>query len=462
MTGLAALFAVSVCTLWFCWRDVKERASVSAAVWIVLAWALIHSSRPVTEWLNGPHLALTLPGDRDAGSPVDALVAFSLIVAGLIVLLRRDIRFPEVIRENIWLFVFYAFWLMSISWSDYPLITLKRVFKDSGNVIMVLLILTARDPVGTLRAVCVRCAYLCIPLSIVLIRYYPEWGRGFGGYNESHMNLIGVTEGKNELGVLTLVAAILLTWELLQLRGDWRNVTSKASLAYRVLILLMCWYLLMTVDSATSLVCGAFGSLLLIALSVSAGRSDPVRLEAFGLGTVVLLWAMDSVFNIRGALVESLGRDMTLTTRTDIWANLIGRQANPVVGAGFDTFWAGSRLVTVGRSVGVLEAHNGYLETYLNGGVVGSCLLVALLVSAYWRIRKAFVVGTPIANIRFVLLLVAIVYNWSEASFNKSGLLWLGTVFAIMEYHARPDPGQRRWWSSESSEREKWRALPVG
>ena len=41
-----------------------------------------------------------------------------------------------------------------------------------------------------------------------------------------------------------------------------------------------------------------------------------------------------------------------------------------------------------------------------------------------------------------VVLLMAIVYNCFEASFNKINLLWLATVFAVMHYERRYRPAQ--------------------
>jgi O-antigen ligase len=132
---------------------------------------------------------------------------------------------------------------------------------------------------------------------------------------------------------------------------------------------------------------------------------------------------------------------MTLTTRTDVWPLLLAHQENPLVGAGFNSFWAGERLVQLFRSFGgIMQAHNGYLETYLNGGLVGVGLLVILLFSAYRKIRKQLVLGASEGSIRFVILLSAVIYNNSEASFNKVGVLWVVTLFAIMEYRARLHP----------------------
>lgn len=459
MSEILPLLVLGVGVAWLSWRDVKERASVSAAVWIVLAWAVIYGSRPVTSWFGGPDQGVVLPEAYDEGNPSEALVYLCAMLAGLTVLLRRGIAVPAVIRENKWLFVFYLFWLVSVTWSDYPVITVKRWVKDLGNVVMVLLILTERDPGQAVRAVFARLAYLCIPLSLLLIRYYPEWGRVYGGYSRNESMFVGVTTHKNSLGVLALVTALFVLWDLLEPRRKRQTTAEKFTYAGRAIVLVICWYLLMRVDSATSLVCAVIGSLLLVALNVPAMRRRPGRIEAYGLGLVLLLGGLEAAFGIKEAIVSVLGRDMTLTTRTDVWPILIGHQDNPLIGAGFNSFWAGRRLVLLSESVGgIIQAHNGYLETYLNGGLIGIGLLLGLLGSAYGRIRRGLGRGSAESGARLVILLLVVVHNLSEASFNKVSILWFAAVFAVMEYGARRSlrpaaPEVRQWRATVATRR---------
>jgi|CXWL01.1.fsa_nt_gi O-antigen ligase len=455
--GYLPLIVFTLCLLWLFSSDGKERTWASPAIWIVVVWAVIYGSRPVTEWFTVADQAPILPGSVDEGNPVEAIVSLSLIIGAFIVLLRRGIRWPVVIRENVWLLVFYLFWLMSAMWSDYPVITLKRLFKDLGNVIMVLVVLTEREPIEAAKAVFVRVSYVCVPLSILLIRYYPDWGRVYSGYDRSDMMWVGVATHKNTLGVLAFVGAVFLLWDLLECQGKLRAGTGKLLRGSRIVVLLMCWYLLAIVNSATSLVCAVVGSAILLMFRVPSVRKNPARVEIFGLGMVAVLLALDMVFNVKEAFVHMLGRDMTLTTRIDTWPILMELQNNPLLGAGFNTFWAGDRLVlSYERLGGIIQAHNGYLETYLNGGLVGLSLLVVLLLSAYMGIRRQLVLDKPEGAIRFSLLLVAVIYNNSEASFNKVGLLWLVTLFAIMEYRAQPGLRQavqeRRQWRPEGSD----------
>lgn len=436
--GLLILFACSLWLLWLLRRDGRERPSVSSSIWIVLAWILIHGTRPVTSWLARIDPSIFLAESRDEGNPVEALVNLFLIVAGLFVLRRRGTRLSEVIKDNAWLFVLYLFWLFSIGWSDYPLITFKRLFKDLGTIVMVLVVLTELKPDESIRAVCARVAYICIPLSIVLYRYFPNLGRVYVGYQGDTPTFVGVAENKNTLGVLACVSALFLLWDLLELRGKKQSVSGRGMFFSRVLVLLMCWYLLLTINSATALICAVIGSGLLIAFDLSFIKRSPSRVEVFGWSAAVGAWLLDSTFNLKEMILQSLGRSITLTSRTDIWAVLMDFQDNPLGGAGFDTFWAGERIeLLADKTFGIIQAHNGYLETYLNGGLIGVGLLVVLLISAYWQIRKRLVIGRREDNARFVLLLMALIYNVSEASFNKPGTMWFVTVYAIMEYRAQ-------------------------
>lgn len=431
MKGLLALFAFWLWLLWMFYRDVKERPSVSPSVWIVSAWLAIHSTRPVSSWLGWE-----TKHSRDEGNPEEAFISLTLIIVGLIVLMCRRISWATVIRDNKWLFAFYLFWFMSILWSDYPFITLKRLIKDLGYVVMVLIVLTDRVPSETAKAACVRFAYLCVPLSLVLIKYYPSWGRAVVGYHQNANMYVGVTTQKNELGALVLVSTLVILWDLFDSREQYRHTVKKVTFASRILVLLICWYLLMIIDSQTSLICAFLGTgLLIMFFKLPSVQYNPSRIEAIGLGVAVIVFTLDFFMDIKGTLLELVNRDPTLTTRADIWPILIEFQDNPLAGQGFNTFWAGERMRQLAdRTFGIIQAHNGYIETYLNGGLIGVGLLVCVLFSGYVRIRKRLAHGLPDGTIRFVILLTAVLHNYSEASFNKISPLWFVTLFSIMGY----------------------------
>ncbi|MBX3347815.1 MAG: O-antigen ligase family protein [Nitrospira sp.] len=441
MMGTVASLIFVLWLTWVYYRDAKERVVVSPAVWFVVAWVAMYGSRPVTEWFSvGGDISRQVA--LDEGNPLEASVSLSLIVAGLVVLFRRRIQLSSVIACNVWLCIFYLFWLLSIVWSDYPVVTLKRVFKDLGNVVMVLVVLSDRDPIAAMRAVMTRVAYLCIPMSVLLIRYYPDLGRTYSGFDRSELMWVGVATHKNTLGVLAFVGALFLLWVLLDAGNAKGRIKDKPLMVSRCGVLLLCWYLLLIANSATSLLCAVVGSALLITLGLPSITRMFGRVEALMLTSAILFVVIDSFTNIKELIVvDLLGRDMTLTTRTEVWPILLNYQDSPLVGAGFNSFWAGERLTQLFNTVGgIIQAHNGYLETYLNGGLVGVGLLLVLLSSTYFRIRKKLVNNQPGSSMRFIMLVLAIMYNNSEASFNKVGIMWFVTLYALMEYRTQLRP----------------------
>lgn len=427
--------------IWVYYQDAKERPAVSHTTWFVVVWVAMYGSRPITEWFSGVEDI-----DRQValaeGNPLEATASLALIVAGLVVLFRRRIQLSSVIACNVWVCIFYLFWCLSIVWSDYPVITLKRVIKDLGNVVMVLVVLSDRDPIVAMRAAISRVAYLCIPMSVLLIRYYPDLGRAYTGFDRSELMWIGVATHKNTLGVLAFVGALFLLWDLLDSGNVKGRIKDRPLIVSRCGVLVLCWYLLLIANSATSLLCAVVGAALLIALGFPSVTRMFGRVEALMLTSAILFVVIDSFTNIKELIVvDLLGRDMTLTTRTEVWPILLNYQDSPLVGAGFNSFWTGERLHHLFETVGsIIQAHNGYLETYLNGGLIGVGLLLVLLSSTYFRIRKKLVINQPGLSMRLVMLISAIMYNNSEASFNKVGVMWFVTLYALMEYHTQLRP----------------------
>ena len=175
-TSLALLLTLAFVVFLFR-RDFREKPNVTGALWIPILWFLIIGSRPITAWLN--LCGVSVSGSMEDGSPADATVYFALIVAGLCVLIKRRINLGEVVRNNRLLAAFLIYCLVSVLWSDFPLVSFKRWIKILGHPIMALIIFTEPDPEEALIRLLKRCAYVLIPVSILFIKYFPAWGRGF-------------------------------------------------------------------------------------------------------------------------------------------------------------------------------------------------------------------------------------------------------------------------------------------
>ena len=417
--------------------DTRRRASVSSAVWVVVLWLVLISSRPVTTWFDlGASLAAA--ESYDEGSPFDRVAYFALMLLAFATLARRGVRLREVAASNRWLAVFMLYWFVSIFWADSPLIASKRWLKEIGNVLMVLVVLSEERRADAIAAVFTRSACLLLPTSVVFIRFFPELGRTYHVWS-GEMMYTGVATHKNSLGVLVLVSLGCLAWDSFSRATSPPSKRPFAARASSLALLGMAVWLLLKAESATANGCCALALALLAALHWPPLRARAWALQVFGGLVALLAWSTGIVPRATEfMIVDVLRRDLTLTTRTDVWPMLIGKAENAWLGSGFNSFWSGERLAEIYRQLGIIQAHNGYLETYLNGGLIGVVLLGCVLIAAVRHVNRGLASGGEAAPLAFAIICITVVYNCTEASFSKMSPLWFAFLLLAMRYREAP------------------------
>ena len=461
---------------WLFFNETRRREGTSWSLWVVVAWIAIQGSRPISAWFESV-TDVTTAQAYDEGSPLERTIYSTLIVYGLCVLFHRGVRWRTVIVSNAAIWIFFTYWGLSVLWADAPLISAKRWFKDAGNIVMVLVILTEARPLEAMKAAFVRAAYLLLPLSLMFIHFVPGFGRTYHVWT-GEMMFTGVTTHKNSLGVLALVSLFFLIWDfssrsprtkgprstlilMWEFLGPTRLATAALTSESRNGSLLsrggelsligMTLWLLIKSASATALGCFAVGAMLLLAMSWKQLRLRVWWIEFFGAVAAISLWASGNAQALLNYLVvDVFGRDPTLTTRTSIWPMLISKVDSPFVGPGFDGFWTGERLAEVYAQLEIIQAHNGYLETFLNGGWIGLALLGMLLISALRHANRQLMEGSELARVAFAVIVVVLVHNLTEASFNKTSLVWFAFLTVVVRYPrqrevslAKPKPAHR-------------------
>jgi exopolysaccharide production protein ExoQ len=413
-------------------RDFREKPNVTRALWIPLLWLLIIMTRAVSGWLGlfGLHLG---GASLEEGSPLDAAVYYTLIAAGIYVLNNRQIQLSEVIRNNQWLTIFLVYCFLAIVWSDFPFVAFKRWTKVIGHPIMVLILFTEPDPMEALTRLMKRCAYVVVPVSILFIKYYPDWGRGFSFWTGAAYNT-GITDSKNALGWDCLILGFFFFWHLLQTWPTERCRLRRNELLLTLGLLAAVWWLLSMAQSSTS-----FMSLLLGVLTVVLVGRRFVNKRLIGTYVVTAVLAIavaQSTLGIYDYALTFLNRDSTLTERTVLWDALFKVKINPVIGTGFESFWLGERRQKLWDDVRweASEAHNGYLETYLNLGLVGLILLVGLLGATFFKVRRELLRDFEWGRFRLGFFVAVIFYNWTEAAFKSLHPVWFVFYIIAMDY----------------------------
>lgn len=423
---LAALLTAAFVFLLFA-RDARHaKRDQSWALWIPVLWMAITGSRFVSQWLDLRHAGVT---EGSEGSPIDAIYFGTLIVVGIGILVRRRVALGGLVRKNGWLIALLVYSLASILWSDFPFIASKRWVKTLGHPVMALIILTEQDPVNALRTVMKRCAYLLLPLSVLLIKYFPEYGRGFDAFTGKATNS-GAGLTKNDLGYVCMLLGLFLSWNLLTQRrfGDRRTRRGEILLSFG--FLLMVGWLMKMADSATSLATLTLGVGAMVVLG--SGLVSKRSVGIFVVVSLLIALAAEFTFGFYHEVIGLLGRDPTLTDRTYVWVDAIALQDRPIIGVGFESFWLGPRLEALWAKWWWRpnQAHNGYIETYLNLGLIGVLLLLAVVVSTFRKITKQFSTDFGFARLRLTFLVAILAFNFTEAGFTAVHFVW--TMFYII------------------------------
>jgi exopolysaccharide production protein ExoQ len=418
------------------YRETRQQQGVSRAVWIPCIWLLILGSRPISVWLN-----LGGRGGVDAmmeGSPTDRMVYLVLMMAAVTVVLYRRLQWGSIFRSNVPLVCFFAYCLLSLAWSDFPFIAFKRWFKSLGDPLMALILLSEAAPAAAVGSVLRRCAILLLPLSIVFIKYFPQLGKGYSPWSGEAV-YIGVTTNKNMLGYLLLVFGLFFLCTIFT-RGDRMDKTERRTeIAVSVLLLGMIAYLMRLANSQTSVFALVASTAVVIVLGSSQVRKyfGPVA-----LASVIVGLSLEWLFGISEFVITSAGRDMTLTGRTDIWAAALSLGQSSLFGSGFQSFWLGKRLETMWAAFPVFQpnqAHNGYLEIYLNLGWIGLLSFIALLIGFYRTMRgrleraislKADRTELILAKYSIGYLVAYLLYNVTEAIFQPLNFLFI--IFLVL------------------------------
>jgi O-antigen ligase len=439
--NLAAVIYLSF-VVWLFRRDFREKANVTSALWLPFFWTFISGGRFISQWLD--IFGLNLGGvSVEEGSPVDAIIFFFLIVAGMRVLYQRGVTTGEFARYNRWITIYLCYCLLAIVWSDFPFVAFKRWIKLFGQPVMVLVLLTEPDPMESLARMMKRLAYVFVPVSILFIKYFPQWGRSFDTWSGMPSNS-GITMGKNILGCDCFILGLFFIWHFQQVWIREKSPPRKKELYLCLGFFIMIGWLLYMAHSSTSIGVLVLSGVVVVVLNLKF--VDRRRISVYLVGLVVVLALAEAFFGIHKAIIEALGRDSTLTGRTDIWQILLHWDLNPILGVGFESFWLGderkNKLWSLLPGLYLNEAHNGYLETYIQIGLLGLFITLAMLVATYFKITRALVYDFGFGRFRMAYFAAFVVYNWTEAVFRTHCFPFFMFFLIAIDYPARRPPPQ--------------------
>lgn len=201
--------------------------------------------------------------------------------------------------------------------------------------------------------------------------------------------------------------------------------------------------LLVLLSTSVTALLGLVIGLGVLGVAAIMKRGIATGLIVTWLGAVVGAAGLIALVFFPELVVQALGRDLTLTGRTDIWATLMDFIAErPALGYGYGAFWdAGSNPGNWVRELlqwDAPTAHNGWIEVTLALGLVGLALLAFDFVLTLWRAILASV-NTWTGVFALAFCAQFFLFNLSEsASLQQNSIVWLIYVALAAKLAHRP------------------------
>jgi O-antigen ligase len=266
--------------------------------------------------------------------------------------------------------------LVSVLWSQDP--ARSAVFASSYLLLTLFTYgLVFRCDIDQLISITLKTGALLSLLSIAIVLIAPTVGtsQGADALRSGSWNGIFIDRTSAAKCFVFLLSPAIVNWQPRLIRVD------------RLLYIAMLSLLILQAHAVTSTIAVCAYAVFMYTLTFV--RKHKLHLSPLPrvIGVLALICACICLYAFAPVLLEALGRDSSLTGRSDVWmAVLRSIERRPLLGYGFSSFWLGMQ----GESAAVLTstrwvfgyAHNGVLEIWLQLGVVGVLLFVITLVNA--------------------------------------------------------------------------------
>lgn len=380
MPPIVALIICTAFVLFMLKLERKQSKEVSSAFWIPTIWFLVLSSKPLSIWFQSGGATI------EEGNPIDRNFLTIVLTLGLIILAKRRFKLSGIIKENIWVFVLLGYMLFGCFWADEPYISFKRWTRDLIAIVMMLVMASEPNPLKALESLIRRSIYILIPFSYILINYFSEYGRMYV-HHAGDLMWVGAAMHKNSLAQLCSAAIFFLTWTFFRRRQEGNGAASGLQTYLEVFLGLLSLWLMggpnhMPTYSATASLSLIIGLVLLATLSHYKKRrgTTPGYATLAALMLIILVYgaATPMIGKMPMDVSSAVGRDETLTGRTEVWEKLIPvAMERPILGYGYSGFWTTDSR----KDFAISGAHNGYLDIVLNLGFVGLLLFAVFIAS---------------------------------------------------------------------------------
>ncbi|MEM8488794.1 MAG: O-antigen ligase family protein [Bacteroidota bacterium] len=316
-------------------------------------------------------------GDIGGSNMINQLLSL-LFVASFLSLIGKQQQVFDFIRKEKFLTLFLLWSLLSITWSNYPVVSLKRWITLFGEAVICLAVMVnVKWSEVALRYFRVILS-IYLPLTILSVIFVPaaiQWE--FPAWR-------GLAITKNNLGQVALFSVIVCLAIIPYNKGRAVNY-------WHYMLLAIAFVSLIGAQSTTNMIVGAFLVMIVVSVYVAnmanlgamSGFFSFTMIAGFiAVVAIVTIWAPAITASILGLA----GKDLTFTGRVDLWATVIRMTESKIfTGWGLGGFWImdSRHLIPVFEEFVWIpnQSHQGYIDILNQTGIVGLGLLVMMALS---------------------------------------------------------------------------------
>lgn len=404
----------------------------SGALHVVVVLLLVWHLGPVAPFLPPEYFSATAALDDMLQE--QQILRLSWLPVYAITILLAGARLPAVWRAASCTPVLVALMILVLTstlWSLSPADTLRRTAALACTSLLGLY-LAARFELRQLIRLFGWASAAVMALSVLFVLARPEVGISGLPHPGAWRGVFATKNGLGQTMLLALVTFLVLAG--MSQRRRWPLLAAVGATALLVLS---------TAKTPVAVAC----VLTPVALLVRAAHRHPSR--AGYLAAVAAAGAFAAPFVLFVALepvLALLGRDLTLTGRSEIWRLAWEKiQEQPLLGYGYGAFWSASSgpVLDIWYVTGwiVPNAHNGYLDLMLSFGVLGLPLYSLLALRTIVRMSRMGAWFDPWSALWAVCFMTLfLIYGFSESSLmEQNTIIWL-LVVALAAYAGRPAP----------------------
>lgn len=309
-------------------------------------------------------------------------------------------------RKNGVFIVLVILAMASTIWSQFPAKSLINSLYLAVDTLFAFYLYRRFSPEQLLRLLLIV-GWICLTLSIILALFFPQYGIDHSTPASGWRGIYGHKNNCGEMTVFFLSAALLVP-----VAGSIPRLARIAYFALSGVVIVMA-------QSVTGFIAAALIAVCVLVVGLIGKLEKGSRKIVFLVGMAMALSLTIGGVAYFTEITLLLGKDPTLTGRTEIWSAVLASiTKHPLIGYGYTAFWGGMK----GESINVLlsarwavqSAHNGLLEIWLTLGAFG----VGAILYSFVRAFKDAVLCIPENRFYYTwylcILFLMIIYSMDE------------------------------------------------